>query len=511
MLRPLLLLTAPALATLALTSPASAATYCVHQPGTPCAAASTDMGANLQGALNAAKTTLAGDTVAIGAGTWSGSFSYLGSSWLDITGAGSATVLTEPATSYTAVLNGGSAHVSNLSVHLPAAPSVYGIVSTGQVDHVAVSGAPTDDSAGLTLIGGQASDVDVLLDQNAADAVHLGAGASITDSRLSGFIGVYAVATSAEPVRVQRVQMDTRGGGILAGGGSVAVDDSVIRFGALGSSALLAGACGTTVTADHVTVLSTDAKGTALAADCGSSGAPASLTVTNSIVRGALRAASRRGYNGGTADIHVSSTDIPTDPVVQVGPGTLTFGADDLPGVDPLFRAAPADLHLGPGSPALDAGTASAATLDLDGHPRVSGAASDLGAYERQVVPAPPGGAGPPAGAPVTPAPAAPSGPPVTPGPAPGVVRTHPVSISSLGLRLRAHRLTASFGLDRPVAVRLSWQRRRGRSWTRAHGLTRSVLSGRVSVTLPGRVARGVYRVRVTAGSTAVTRMIRVR
>ena len=53
---------------------------------------------------------------------------------------------------------------------------------------------------------------------------------------------------------------------------------------------------------------------------------------------------------------------------------------------DPRF-AAPGDYHLLPGSPAIDAGDSAAPALpatDLDGHPRIAGAAVDPGVYEAQ-------------------------------------------------------------------------------------------------------------------------------
>lgn len=67
---------------------------------------------------------------------------------------------------------------------------------------------------------------------------------------------------------------------------------------------------------------------------------------------------------------------------------------------DPRFvDAAAGDLHLGPGSPAIDAGAADPllGLTDLDGNPRVIGPAPDLGAFEaggvtKPVQPAPAGG-----------------------------------------------------------------------------------------------------------------------
>ena len=58
---------------------------------------------------------------------------------------------------------------------------------------------------------------------------------------------------------------------------------------------------------------------------------------------------------------------------------------------NPLLVSPPGDLHLKPGSPALDSGLMLgndaqgqplSGTLDIDGNPRVSGAAINLGAHE---------------------------------------------------------------------------------------------------------------------------------
>jgi hypothetical protein len=62
---------------------------------------------------------------------------------------------------------------------------------------------------------------------------------------------------------------------------------------------------------------------------------------------------------------------------------------------DPAFvNLAGGDLHLGPSSPLIDAGIplASSGQVDLDGHPRVEGTTSDIGAYEFVVAPAVAGG-----------------------------------------------------------------------------------------------------------------------
>jgi hypothetical protein len=65
---------------------------------------------------------------------------------------------------------------------------------------------------------------------------------------------------------------------------------------------------------------------------------------------------------------------------VTVGPGLLA--------ANPAFVHPPFDLHLGPGSPCIDAGEPAFAPLpgelDLDGEPRVFGPVVDQGADEDQ-------------------------------------------------------------------------------------------------------------------------------
>jgi len=94
----------------------------------------------------------------------------------------------------------------------------------------------------------------------------------------------------------------------------------------------------------------------------------------------------------------------PTPPVLDHNDGYSVAGGPAFAGAcagavgvngnissDPRFAGA-ADFHLSPGSPAIDAGNSAAPQLpatDLDGQPRVSGAAVDLGAYETQGQPAP--------------------------------------------------------------------------------------------------------------------------
>ena len=74
-----------------------------------------------------------------------------------------------------------------------------------------------------------------------------------------------------------------------------------------------------------------------------------------------------------------------------------TYNADNVLNADPAFvNLAIDDYHLGPTSPCIDAGTINVPNppglpaTDIEGNPRVSGAAPDMGAYERTGAPTPP-------------------------------------------------------------------------------------------------------------------------
>ncbi len=101
--------------------------------------------------------------------------------------------------------------------------------------------------------------------------------------------------------------------------------------------------------------------------------AGSSLTLINCIVWG----------NTGSDDAQIFSFDADTSVTYSDIQGGYA-GTGNL-NLDPLFiDAARGNLRLGPGSPAADAGNTLSVTAatDLDGYPRVSGTAVDMGAYE---------------------------------------------------------------------------------------------------------------------------------
>lgn len=136
-----------------------------------------------------------------------------------------------------------------------------------------------------------------------------------------------------------------------------------------------------------------DAQGGAIYAD-------GDLGVTHCTFYGNLAQGFLRPADGGGIYVFSGTTTVlnsilwEDSPNEIAGPGTAAISYSDVmggyPGTgnidqDPLFVApADGDLHLQVGSPARDAGlfTSSLPRRDLDGNPRVVGAAPDMGAYE---------------------------------------------------------------------------------------------------------------------------------
>jgi hypothetical protein len=180
------------------------------------------------------------------------------------------------------------------------------------------------------------------------------------------------------------------------------------------------------------------------------------------------------------------------------GPGTISQGAGNQ-SADPLFAGAE-DFHLSAGSPAIEAGLADAldGPTDLDGNPRVRGAAPDIGAYE----------ATPPAAAPA-PAPTSPAADTSAP--------------QLAGLRVTKNGAQVRFSLSEAAKVtvrvnRLLMGRRSGKRCVKATAKLRkhkrctrhvkvrsSTVTGKVGTnTVKGKaLAPGTYEVLLTAVDAA--------
>lgn len=256
-------------------------------------------------------------------------------------------------------------------------------------------------------------------------------------------------------------------------------------------------------------------------------GVTSRVEVVNSIARGATDLTADVGVTcepgtfgyGGTLSVASSNWTTRDPQRTSAAAGAIEEGTGNRAG-DPGFLASSAplptglDLHLRPGSPALDAGVpaADAGPVDRDGRPRVSGPGIDMGAYELQVV-SPGGDPGTGAGGATPPPP-----PDVT---APMVTVLMRSSVVRLG---RAVVVTARVGeaaTMRVAVARLAPGRRRagrcvapaaapraGRPCTRLIALpvvvTARAAAGRVSIPLRRLgLRRGTYRVTITAVDAA--------
>jgi hypothetical protein len=136
----------------------------------------------------------------------------------------------------------------------------------------------------------------------------------------------------------------------------------------------------------NVTAISAQGPGVAAYAsvvpDTGSPGLNR-IVMTNSIARGTVDALAtgvdcQAGQKCSSGQVRYSSSNVATTSADGTGAVIADLGGNQSD--DPRLSA---DFHLLPGSPAIDAGVLFADhDLDLDGHPRVQGVTTDLGAYE---------------------------------------------------------------------------------------------------------------------------------
>jgi hypothetical protein len=466
-----LALAAGALVVAAAPAAASAAVYCVHQSGS-CAAGQLDEGANLQQALTDAAGHGGPDSIAIGPGTYPGNVSYTSSEAVTITGAGrGATVLTGAAGTGVPVLQlvNAPVHVSELTVQIPAAGiAMAGLwIGGGTVERVVVDGSASIGGSGVATFG-PATISQSTLQMSSGSAVSAFTGANpgrvdVIDSTLSGYYGLDAHPGLDVYVRRVRITATTA---VLVDGTLVDIASSLARVQTASVWGALQVACNTSapslLRADHLTVLGPDA-GVGLLTDCTNSGS-ATAQLTGSIVRG-FTVSLRRSASMGSADIQVGTSDIDLATAEESGAGALVVDAGNVD-VDPGF-VSDTDAHLRADSPVIDlAGTSSASGgLDLDGNPRLAGAAQDMGAYEYQPPVAPLALTSP--GAPTG---AAAADPPTTPDAAVPAPQPQPAAVASTGAApaagvpaLRgacAHRGGPGYAITWPGAgrVRLEWR-----------------------------------------------------
>jgi hypothetical protein len=147
--------------------------------------------------------------------------------------------------------------------------------------------------------------------------------------------------------------------------------------------------------ANAITINNVTAKttwGAGLDARAAGAGAELTVTVRNSILRGAptdVYSATSAGANASYV-----STDFSNHGAAAIGGAGVVSAGLNNSGSDPLFLG-PTDFHLTASSPAIDSGWRDyASALDVDGEPRNIGSV-DMGADEFHPVPVPTGGPAP--------------------------------------------------------------------------------------------------------------------
>ncbi len=217
-------------------------------------------------------------------------------------------------------------------------------------------------------------------------------GGQITDTNVrSDGLGVQAGGQVGPGAVMRRLNVAAKGVGVEEISGPLTLTDSLVTSASGDGLQAQNG----TLTARNDTVMAPagDALHTLASPLLGID--PGTIDVRNTIARGAIDAVADPGSTA------------PQSAVIDIGYSNVvtTSRVTDLghnqPG-NPLFVNSMSDFHLQPTSPAIDAGITDPADgpTDLDGRPRVQGAAPDIGAYEATPV------------APVAPAPGSP-GPPV--------------------------------------------------------------------------------------------------
>jgi hypothetical protein len=186
------------------------------------------------------------------------------------------------------------------------------------------------------------------------------------------------------PTILRRVRVEA-GGQAMYAGGPTTITDSLVTADAGPAIEAISGA----VTLRNDTLISTapgektPSAGITARGCSGTGCTPGTVAAVDVIARGAIddvKAEPASGSPGAAGAIAIEHSNLVTQA------GAVTGGANQS--ANPLFvnpTIGPAEnFRLSPGSPAIDAGVVDAFTgpTDLDGNPRVQGAAVDLGAYE---------------------------------------------------------------------------------------------------------------------------------
>ncbi|HEV2811848.1 MAG TPA: hypothetical protein VGW10_01245 [Solirubrobacteraceae bacterium] len=513
-----------ATATLALVVPAAeATTFCVAGPDVCPPGATAVTNPNLQSQVLAGGHRSDGqaDVALLDNETFTstGFFTVNGSDPIEVRGEGNApggTVLTSSGSGagmvlYTGSFGTGTATLRDLMVLVPASFDAdgTGITASGDLfERVRVRSANPGNAlalgaTGVTFRAG-------VVDSAGAGSFDLGfrasgnEGANLVEfSSVAADAAVSSVAATA-PVTVRRSVLSSTGGVVVSAtnGAGVAVENSLlITKGVAAFGALAGGAGESRIAADHVTVVPGGpgnhvvVGATVLAGSAGD----ASVTITNSILRGFTSAYKRSAPESGPdgeANVTIRYSDFTVGANGDNGHGAAILGPGNLD-VDPRF-VGPADLSLASDSPLIDAGDPAAGgpAVDMVGNPRVNDgdrnhtAIRDMGFREFQAPPPDPLPSPPPTTPPGGGAP-----PPLVPGIVPPPL-TPP-----------------TFGADTLVTLGAIALDRRGRVALRIRNRNAFAVGGAVAVRSTGAIPRAAARLgrtTLTLGAGA-TRTVRVR
>src|SRR4051812_18671698 len=351
-------------ACLALAGPAFADTYCVHQAGS-CPAGSTDSGADLQSALDAAAATSTPDTIDLGAGTYtkSGGFTYNSANAVDLIGAGRTQT----------TIRGQDGHKAGITFGPTASPS-------SSISQLAAQAAGQQGAVGISMTDGTVHDVDVTSDpaisfggsgvaldaatlrnsrveitsDNPANVygVNVGSGPSeIDDSTISS---PYQGVNSNGALTIHRARVSGYYG-VLEQGAALTMDNSLVISTPLGQNTAPFGLIvGTTygpqasANVQNTTIVNPGSGGYGVSAGASGPSTGSEIDLTNSIVWGFGTTYVTHADQGASYAVVIPAHD-------DVNGNNNGISGSDMHSVDPGFvDASHGDYHLRFNSPLID-------------------------------------------------------------------------------------------------------------------------------------------------------------
>jgi hypothetical protein len=409
-------------ALLAIPAFASAATLCVNAPAGDCTTQYSS--GQLQAAFTDAENNNQDNALRIGAGTYTGAFTYNGNGHtLSIEGAGEgATSINVPnnaAHEAALKLAGPDVTVQDLDVQLSAANSDgdLGLDTTlTDIRRVHVIGNGSDNTTAIRLVGGSLTDATIDQDINSLNGtlgVFAGGNATITDVTISAQTGVNFSAPTAT-LDASRLTINAKSRGVETDGGTINIDDSVIDLGPHDGVGLFAengnpSTNAKAINANHLTIVGSgpNSIGVRARSMVPTAKQTSTITLNNSVISGMAtsiqRFADNDGAQGGSsvANVTTSYSNYDASKIDESngpnGAGSIT--ATNQTNLAPGFvDAVGGDYRLVSSSALVDAGNPASGgpALDVAGQDRVVDGDGDfvdrrdIGAYELPDTTAPP-------------------------------------------------------------------------------------------------------------------------